>query len=169
MVADLIKYHTSGCTVDEIADKMGLKWEQVKNAIYRVKTGVYGKDAAKQIVQTTESSGPVRKSIETLDEAVAEARVRGISYGQLQTERRLASEQPDTAESTEPAPDPIDSKPAENESIDMLEAINDLAMCSITQSSRITAVFAVEGEFADIAFVRGGVAYILSLRREGTE
>ena len=159
----LLRFWQAGMSHTEIADRLGIKLEQVKNALQRARRGEWGSEYAKAY------TGP--RSSSSLDESVAEADARGISYGQLQVDRRLTEAQ-NEGRSAEPADAAHDDDPVDLqilEPVDMLEAINDLAMCSITQNSRITAVSAVEGQFADIAFVRGGIAYILSLRREDME
>ena len=177
----LLRYWQAGMDHTEIADRMGLKMEQISSALQRARRGEWGGEYASRYSLARSS---------TLDETVAEADARGMTYGQLQTERRLAEvaaeiAEPETAEDDAPATDDnshnaiveimtqvssqLESETAENEPIDMLAAINDLVRCSITQNTRITAVSAVEGQFADIAFVRCGSTYVLSLRREDQE
>lgn len=109
------------------------------------------------------------KPSSTLDEAIAEADARGMSYGQLQTERRLAVERAVPAEVLELEAGTVIGEIGIAEPIDMLKAIETLVSCSITQNSRITAVSAVDGQFSEVAFVCCGSAYVLSLRREDQE
>lgn len=155
MKDNLLRYWHAGMDHTEIADRLGIRMEQVKGALQRARRGEWGSEYAKAYAESRSSS--------SLDEFIAEADACGLSYGQLQLERRLAEAQ-SANEEIRNAEGPLNFEILEP--VNMLQAIKDLAMCSITQNSRITAVSAVEGEFADIAFIRGGIAYILSLRRE---
>lgn len=157
MKNNLLRFWSAGMDYSEIADRLGIKLEQVESAITRARRGVWGNDFGAKFRKATPES--------TLDDSCAEADERGITYGELQTERRLAAiSAPDPAEDSHIKDQPVDIHICEP--IDMLKAINDLVTCSITQNSRVTAVSAVEGQFADIAFVRGDQMYVLSLRAE---
>jgi len=156
----LLRFWQAGMDHTEIADRMGLKMEQISGALQRARRGEWGNEYASRYSLACSS---------TLDKTVAEANERGMTYGQLQIERQLAAEQAVAVDVVEPESDTIISEIEIAEPIDMLKAIEALVLCSITQNSRITAVSAVEGQFADIAFVCCGSTYVLSLRREDQE
>lgn len=162
MKETLLRFWQAGMDCSEIADRLGIKLEQVEGAIQRAKRGVWGNDLATRFRKGMPES--------TLDKSVAEADERGITYGALQTERRLAAERKAGCV-TDPDESAIDMQIDVQiaDPINMLEALDALVACSITQNGKITAVSAVEGQFADIAFVRCGSTYVLSLRREEQE
>lgn len=80
MKNDLAKYWLQGKDILEISTIMAIPFEKIKGAISRARSGQWGEEA-KQIFGTVHPKG------DKLQEDNAEAKERGLSYGQLQAER----------------------------------------------------------------------------------
>lgn len=77
---ELAKHWQRGEYISEIAASMGIPFEKVQSAIKRARKGQWGEEA-KQIF------GAVHPKVDKLQADNAEAKERGLSYGQLQAER----------------------------------------------------------------------------------
>ncbi len=78
---ELAKYWVRGESVAEIAASMGIPFEKVQSAIKRARKGQWGDDAKRIFGE------PRPKQEDKLQADNAEAKKRGLSYGQLQAER----------------------------------------------------------------------------------
>lgn len=80
MKNELAKHWQRGKYISEIAVNMGIPFEKIQSAIKRARKGQWGEEA-KQIFET------VHAKADKLQADNAEAKKRGLSYGQLQAER----------------------------------------------------------------------------------
>lgn len=77
---EIAKLWLRGKSIEDIAGSMNIPLEKVKRAIERARNGQWGEEAK-------EIFGTVYPKVDKLQADNAEARERGLSYGQLQAER----------------------------------------------------------------------------------
>lgn len=163
MKADLVRMHREGMKISEIAERMGLDFSVVENAVNRAKRGVWGE---KYRIERQRD-----KIAQTNDEALAQ----GLSYGQLQI-KKMRESQSRTAQEVETmpetAPGVVEPELRQQETpkrtdlpIDMLEAIDVLTACA--QIFGYDKLLEVRGSAtlnkAGITFTRGNNTYVLSV------